>query len=55
MQEKKLNKAVSDVKLMKTPEGKTEVKNAVIALQHNIAVELTCYLNKFCDWIVVSF
>lgn len=29
MQEKKLNKAVSDVKLMKTPEGKTEVKNAV--------------------------
>ena len=23
--------------------------------QHNIAVELTCYLNKFCDWIVVSF
>lgn len=29
MQEKKLNKAVSDVKLMKTPEVKTEVKNAV--------------------------
>ena len=29
MQEKKFNKAVSDVKLMKTPEGKTEVKNAV--------------------------
>lgn len=29
MQEKKLNKAVSDVKLMKTPEEKTEVKNAV--------------------------
>ena len=29
MQEKKLNKAVSDVKLMKTPEGKTEVKNVV--------------------------
>ena len=29
MQEKKLNKAVYDVKLMKTPEGKTEVKNEV--------------------------
>ena len=31
------------------------INSAVIALQHNIAVELTCYLNKFCDWIVVSF
>ena len=29
MQEKKLNKAVSDEKLKKTPEGKTEVKEAV--------------------------
>ena len=33
MQEKKLNKAVSDVKLMKTPEGKTEVKMRLRMLQ----------------------